>query len=322
MQMENSTFTWAADVPLIMDQKLLETIEIGGTRAIDKFLLPWVNQLKDEYKRIGNPVLIYQAGKAVCIEIKSIQSCHSSFQYSRLQALLAEMLLASGRDSRTLLIAMSHLECAIETIQRVSTINNDVVRAHVFYVLLLGITKKAVGCFDESLKIMNSAATSLINEGIATELDLIPLRRQEIMMYQTISGYEQLAEDAIKYAVVQPLEYYRSLKRVFEFLLNEGGQQKAEQIYPEFKRAFIAVASKVPPISLISFMKNVGQYQMSVGNTQEASAVFTRTLVEANQRNLYGQVRQVKRLIQELESDTSRGKLVTFGVSSLISCEG
>jgi hypothetical protein len=61
---------------------------------------------------------------------------------------------------------------------------------------------------------------------------------------------------------------------------------------------------------------------MSIGNTQEASAVFTRTLVEANQRNLYGQVRQVKRLIQELESDTSRGKLVTFGVNSLISGEG
>jgi hypothetical protein len=169
---------------------------------------------------------------------------------------------------------------------------------------------------------MKSEAKSLIDEGVATALDLIPLRRQEIMMYQEISGYEQLAEDAVKYAVAQPLEYYRSLKRVFEFLLNEGGQQKAEQLYPEFKRAFGAVASKVPPISLISFMKNVGQYQMSLGNTQEASAVFARTLIEAKQRNLYGQVRQVKRLMQELESDNSRGKLVTFGVSSLLSGQG
>jgi hypothetical protein len=134
MQMGNSTFVWSADVPLIIDQRLLDAIELGGTRAIDIFLLPWVNQLKDEYKRIGNPILIYQAGKAVCLEIKSMQCCHSSFQYSRLQALLAEMLLASGRDTRTLQIAVAHLESAIETIQRVNTVNSDVVRSHVFYI--------------------------------------------------------------------------------------------------------------------------------------------------------------------------------------------
>jgi len=312
MKRNKLSISWAANVPVIIDQRLLEIMDAGGPRKIDAFLFPWVRHLKDEYKRTGNPVIIYQIGSSVSDKIVLLQCCHYSFQFSQLQGLLAEMLLAHGKDASSLRTAVCCLETAIETAQRVGVINDKIVRAHVFYALLLGIARKALGHFDESLKGMRNTAKDLVCKSAATDIDLISLRRQEIMMHQTVAGHEQLAEEAIQYAALQPLEYYRSLKRAFEFFLNQGAQQNSEQIYPEFKRAFAAISQKTALISRISFMKNIGQYYMTIGEAKVAADVFDRTLLIASQLNLRGQVRQVKRLMQEIESDNNKGKLVTF----------
>jgi len=135
-------------------------------------------------------------------------------------------------------------------------------------------------------------------------------------MQQTVAGHRQLAEDAVRYITLAPFEYYRSLKRVFEFLVNMGQARTAEDLYPEFRRAFAAIADRATPISQVSFIKDVGHYLMIHRKTEAARRVLQRGLVEAWQRNLHGQMRQLGLLIRELEQGSSRGRLVTFGVGA------
>lgn len=307
---------WIARVPLIIERNMLEKMASGGPREIDSFLLREIHLLQNEYMRIGNPRLIYLAGSSIADVVKPLRGCTSSFQFSRLQAFLAEMLLAQGQDAHSLRAALHHMEVAFDTVNRVHAISEDIIRANVSYALLTGVINKALGKLEESLSGMRSTAWHLAWEKSATELDLIPLRRQEIMMYQSVAGHRKLAEEAVRYINLQPRQYYQSLKRVFEFLLNTGRIREADQIYAEFKRAFTTISRQSPPISHVSFLKNIGQYLVAKGDAPAASSILKRTLQEANQRNLQGQVRQVKSLTNELEAGSNQATLVTFTVDN------
>lgn len=303
-------------IPLLGSSHFLEALAAGGTRAIDIFLMPEIRWLKEEYRQTGNPRLIYLAGSSYIHLLKPLPSTRFSFQYARLQSLLGDMLIAQGDSPETLYVAVQHIETALETMDRVGTVNEETLREHVWSVLLLGVARKALGEFDESLSIMRKLSKVFIDIASATEIDLIPLRRQEIIMHQTIAGHRQLAEEAVRYRTLRPLEYYRSLKRVFEYVMNKGGVSETEQIYPEFRRAFANVSNRIDCLSHISFAKNVGQFLITRGQPETAAIVLNRSLEESRRLNLYGQVRQIETLMQELDSGTSRGTLVTFTVGN------
>lgn len=303
-------------IPPLGSSHFLEALAAGGTRAIDTFLMPEIRWLKEEYRQTGNPRLIYLAGSSYIHLLEPLPSTRSSFQYARLQSLLGDMLIAQGDSSETLYVAVQHIETALETMARVGTISEETLREHIRCALLLGVARKALGEFDESLLIMRKLSKVFLDIASATEIDLTPLRRQEIMMHQTTDGHRQLAEEAVRYRTLRPLEYYRSIKRVFEFVMNKGGASEAEQIYPEFRRAFANVSNRADCLDHVSFAKNVGQFLITQGQFKAATVVLNRSLEESRRLNLYGQVRQIETLVQELESGNSRGKLITFIVQT------
>lgn len=305
-----------AKIPLIIDQRIFEELSTGGPRAIDRLLLPEIRNLKNEYKRMGNPSIIYLAGNSLSDVVSSMPRCNESFQFSKLQSLMAEMLLSQGSDAHSLILAIHHLDIAIDVLQRVETISEHMIRTHVSYVLQLTVTYKALGHFDYALKLLDSSSKLLITGKSATPVDLVPLKRQEIMMHQTIEGHRQLLEHAVIYKKHEPLEYYRSLKRVFEFLLNNGGIRQANTIFTEFNKAFISISNQVDPISQISFMKNIGHYHLCKNEIKKASGILNEALTLASQCNLQGQVRQIIRLLQEIDTGNNIAKLETFTITS------
>jgi hypothetical protein len=294
----------------------MESLAAGGAKSLDALLIPEVRWLRHEYKQTGNPRLIYLAGSSYTDLLKAFPATRYSFQYALLQSLLGEMLIAQGNNAETLHAAVKHIETALEIMDSVSIMSEETLRAQVSCALLLGVARKALGEFDESLFIMRKLSKVFIDIASATEVDLVPIRRQEIMMHQTMEGHRQLAEEAVRYRTLRPLEYYRSLKRVFEYVMNNDGILEAEQIYPEFRRAFASISHMVGHISHVSFAKNVGQFLMTRGQLQAAAVVLNRSLKESRVLNLHGQVRQLEILVQEAESDASRGKLVTFMVGN------
>ncbi|MDZ7703629.1 MAG: hypothetical protein U5L04_03985 [Trueperaceae bacterium] len=295
----------------------VEKLHQGGSRAIDIFLLPEIRNLKKEYGLSGNPYIIYLAASSLSNFIDQyLPKSNESFQFSRLQALQGEMLLAQGKDRVHLERAINHFQKAQEIAFNITTVSEDVVKAHIAYALLLGVGYKTVGLFDESIESMRDTATFFLKKDLATEVDLVPLTRQEIIMFQTVDGHRSLAERAKTYALLKPVEYYRSLKRVFEFLLNRGGGEEAHRIYSEYQRAFREVDAELTAIARISFAKNIGQYHLVRGNVASAQSHLSKTLVEARNRGLYGQVRQLQRLLEDANFENREAELITNSVVS------
>lgn len=314
MSLSGSLGDWFSKVPIIIDQKVLERMSKGGSQEIDIFLMREIYWLRKFYIQTGHPRIIYFAGSKLADIVAPIPGCNCSFQFSQLQALLAEMILAQGQDANSLHVAVNHLEFAFEILNRVQVMSSDVLRAHINNALLLGIARKAFGEMDDSFNGIQKTVQYLKWEKSATELDLIPLHRQETIMRQTVDGHKQLADNAVKYIVHNPQEYYRSVKRVFEFLLNKGRLKEAELYYKEFNRAFAAIAHQAPAISQISFLKNVGQFFMAKGKAKDAASIFKRVLFAASNLSLQGQARQVKLLLQELEAGNKQAELITFKI--------
>jgi tetratricopeptide (TPR) repeat protein len=299
---------------MLLGRRALEHLWEGGALAIDAFLLPELHALKTEYRRQGNPHIIYLAASSLAREVRTMRGSVDSFQYSRLQGLLAEMLIAQGSNADTVALAIKHLDIAREVLHRVSTLSDDTLRFHGTCALLVGVAKKALGDFDDAIRELRTCQQYLRERHSACDVDLIPLRRQEVMMHQDPQEHRILAAESVHYRLTQPYEFFRSVKRVFEFCLNSGRLDEATELYPLFTRAFKSIALNVEPISKISFLKNLGQYHLARDDVSKATLLLNRAFAEATERNLQGQMRQLRLLLGASSMGGTKPTLMTFSV--------
>lgn len=314
---DNALFNRVYLAPVILDRRTLERLEAGGVRALDQFLLREIDILKGEYKRRGNPHIIALAARAVLTAVAPLPQATMSFQAARLHALIGNMLIAQGASAGDLRNALVHLEVALSMLEHIQTFSEELRSAYVSFTLLVGVARKALGEFDESLRIMRGSMVEMLRSGEANQVDLVPLVRQEIIMLQTPSGHRRLASTAIMYRESHPLEYYGSIKRVFEYVMNTGRVHEAKRLYPEWRAAFLRVAHRVEPISQISFLKNLGQYAIELRAFRRADHLLRRALCEAEQRSLRGQVRQIEYLIETAGDRVGTAKLLTYQIDPL-----
>jgi hypothetical protein len=210
---------------------------------------------------------------------------------------MAEMLLAEGRNASSLERALDHITLALDVLRRVPIWSDETMRAHVSYALHQGVIRKALGRFDESIGGMRKARRLLATRFDVPTIELVMLERQETIMQQERAAFARMAQHATTYARHRPAEYYGTVKRVFEFALNHGLGDDARGIYSEFRRAFRVVQRRVPPLSHVSFCKNVGHFFLCDGQEQRGVNALEAALGEARRLNLRGQERQISALI-------------------------
>ena len=306
---------FGAGVPLVVESNVFQRLDSGDAADVDRFLLPQVQSLKREYQHIGDPHILYLAAQGLAATMRPVRPVERSFQYARLLSFLGEMLIAQGRDSRTLSVAADHLDRALDVLRNVSGVNSEVLRAHVQVELLAGIVHKALGDRDVSFRRIERAKRTITHGLGGSPVDVIPLTRQEVIMAQTVEGHRSLLENAYRYREVRPKEHYRSIKRAFEFSLNRGHRRDIETVVGEFIISFDRIADDVSPISSVSFHKNIGQYLILTGRIEDAVYLLTRTRSFAVAGNLIGQVRQIDRLISEARGGVQAPLLTAFAVA-------
>lgn len=281
--------------------------------SIDRFVFDQLEFLKLQYRRIGNPRLMFLAGQSVLTAVRDMRCADQSFQVARLHAFVADMLIAHGADPVLLGAALAHLDLATGILSRLNSFSREILQTHVSATLLAGVARKALGDFDESLRFMRDMSHDFGRFFAATDIDLVPLSRQETIMLQTPQGHRQLLESALAYRETHRREYYGSIKRVFEYSLNTGRINDAKILYGEWRSAYLRIRRTATPISHISFLKNLGQFAIAARDTAKADIVLRRALIEAQSRSLLGQVRQIERLIAEAH-DGSGAKLITYRI--------
>lgn len=170
------------------DASVLDRLSGGTGGRIDAFLLPRLNYLKKSYKRTGDPRIVYLAASGIEQSLSRFPAASKSFQYSRLLAFISEMLIAEGHNAGAISLALNYIETAIEILDAVDVINDETLKARIEYSLYRGIAQKALGKFDESLMGMRATMDHLSTRANYSTVDLIMLRRQEVIMLQALEG--------------------------------------------------------------------------------------------------------------------------------------
>jgi hypothetical protein len=133
------------------------------------------------------------------------------------------------------------------------------------------------------------------------------------MMHQSIAGHKKLLEEAPFYKNLKPIEYYSTLKRVLEFSMNNDMYILASRLLPELKYAFNNVRKQLPPLSHVSFIKNLGQFNINNGDIKFGKNLLDYALIQAHRLNFAGQYKQIDNLLKELDLG-AKAKLKTFKI--------
>jgi hypothetical protein len=286
--------------PILIDAVARARLD-ADKAAYDEFIKREVDSLEAAYRQGAPPKLVALGAENVLTATASIQG-RASTERARLRGLIGRMLVAAGGDVRAMQAAESHLVSAEEEFTAAATWTRGQIAAYVALVLNHAIALKArENVADSSALLRETIADRALSKYFAPG-DTLPLVRQGIIMAGGASAHAWFADYAADLKGASPSEDYRSVKRVFEFVLNQGAVRAAEPLFQSLLETFGAIADHVAPLARISFIKNVGQFRALQGNTAQAAVILRAARRGAEKRHLRGQIRQIDAMLMLIDA--------------------
>lgn len=279
---------------------------------IDSFLKERLAVLRNHHRSGVAPRLVSHAGEVILNNVSGVPGFNSSLEAAQLQVFLADVLLSSALTKQTLIHAQSYVLSAKETIARGSRITQKTLNLYVHGSLIDSVAHKASGNIDAAMNALESSSKFALSEFDANSMDLIPLHRQRVLMLQKKDAFYELALRSRAYRNTNPAEYYATVKRVFEFLLNHHQIDDADRIFKEFRLAYAQAAELLPLIAKVSFIKNLGHYFSLHGLHKRATTLYVNALYVAEKMQFLGQRGQLIALLHE--SGNKQGVLPKFEI--------
>jgi hypothetical protein len=234
----------------------------------------------------------------------------SSSAFARLLNFEARMALAAG-DKEAVDRSRPNLHVARSILERQRFDTVETIRLYVDTVLNESVSLKAVGAFDESLILLRDAQNDAVLRRVRSELDIMPLYRQEVMMIGTRIAHQNLAQKASPHRSQDALDYFGSVKRVFEYALNRGDIRSAKRLFAVLVSCFEIVRSQLTPLARVSFLKNGGQLAASLGEQRVAERRLEVASHHAARLGLRGQEAQILLMLEAVRGG-DRPQLPTF----------
>lgn len=226
---------------------------------------------------------------------------------------LSETALATGMTVATPAATEAHAISCIDEISGARCSESTRLRVLSTAHMHLSIALKATGSMDQAVDALDAllGAKDQPKPPLPWVIDSV---RQRVMMRQSAWDHLLLLESASLYKDARPLEYYRSLKRGYEFFLNRGLKETARSIEPHLMSAFLRVQHVATPIMSISLTKNVAQRLALDGQGAASLRLLHAAGSEARANGLQGQVRQIDSLRSAVQAGEVKALLETFRV--------
>jgi hypothetical protein len=285
---------------MLISAVLRDRLSRGPPELYEEVVRREVERLTALYHRGTPPLLVAQAAATVYRGVCDLRR-NPSVERARLRGLIGRMLVAAGADRGSLAMAEDHLVGAKEELERTADWTRETVGAYVDLALNHAVSLKARGQSSAGITVLRSTVGDRALRRYTVEPDLMPLIRQDVMMDRSVRAHETLAEKAVEHKDANDLDYYRSVKRLFEFALNRRDVRSADRLYDELTRAYRRVAFDTPPIARVSFVKNCGQYRALARDRDGALALLAIARSAAEQNELAGQTRQIDRLAEAVQ---------------------
>ena len=267
-------------------------------------------RVKQIYIQIGNPHIAIgyaNLGCQLAADVTIFDKAIAIFL-----SYVAELCLACGR-------ADSFVESLLEQAENhasMSPCENDIrIRMLANIYLLRSIAEKALGRQSEALYLLSVLNKDSWVKKTEQRYLLISIHRQRVMMEQSKQGYADLLKMAVKIRNIAPLEYYRTIKRVFEFATNNGYLDSVKALMPVLLLTFVDIQNQVPALSKISLLKNLGQANGLLENYPLADKQLKCALDDAVNRGLKGQVVQINHILQGIDKKDVVGTLARREIS-------
>ncbi len=284
---------------MVLDNTIINYLNDCTLSEFNNALAPIVKKIKIEYKQGANPNIILSYCLKLTNELNSNSKYYNSIEIAKVLSIQSQMLLAIGASRELLSQALTFINETIDICYRINEFNLEINKELVKGTLILAVILKALGNYDESFKEINKNSSLLLNKRGIAKLELIPLQRQEIMMTQSDVGHKKLLSEVSIYKDLEPVEYYSTLKRVFEFSMNKNMYEVAGKLIPSLKESFHNVRNKLPILSHVSFVKNIAMYYLTTKESEYGVALLEALLLKANDMSMIGQVNQIESLLQQ-----------------------
>lgn len=294
-------------VPYLISEACISNLNKEGPEATEKFLEKHVNFIEHAWHVSGNASLVLFAASSLGTAVEGrIGPC---LALARLYVVEAEALVAAARPEM-ILRARARAESAQEILLGLHP------QAYSFELLsesmlIAAVTFKALGEFDNTIEYLrNKASDHRLNE-----VQAVALTRQEVMMFQDEDRHILLLSNAREYQISRPREYFRTLKRTVELLLNNGRLALADALAPEMGRAFVFASHDLSVLGRISFLRDLAQLYAARGDRYRALRLLSACLKIAERSSYEGQIRQLQMFSSALTSDKAgTPRLETFRV--------
>lgn len=297
-----------AYTPLV-DGNILDAFSCGDRRTIQQFFLKEYRNTKAIYLRLGDPNAAATYGLSA-MSLLDYTTIHD-ISIALLVSYIAELLLARGQIDPLLesLLSISEDHAARAPC-------SDRLRMKVLSSIYLfrSIADKALGNTCEAYRLLLELDRSNWVRRRGDRGMLLPIHRQRVMMLQSFEQHIDILDDARRIRTEAPLEYYRTLKRVFEYAINHGYERSVKMMMPFVLTAYSDVRRDEPLISKVSMLKNLGQANALLSNVGLARLQLESALLMAKNRGLKGQVAQIDRIMEAVETGSVIGSLLTFRV--------
>lgn len=302
-----------AAIPLLVSLEIQEKIAASHSCA-DAFFASEHLKVREFYRKTGNPRISLMMGESV-ISFGAALPVLGSTGMAALHLFMAEMCLALGGERKDVARAVEHLvEARAQAEAAAGRQASLAARILIQWHWLMSICAKAQGGDGEYRAFLNDGLKDDWIRKRANFSDYVSIVRQQVMMSQDLDRHLLLLNQAASYKIERPLEYYRTIKRVIEFLTNAGLIDSAERLRPEFVRSFAIVRPKSTLVARISFVKNLAHLMALQGEIDPAVKLLDLSMQSAAPAGLEGQMRQLHRLKLAVQESDVRGALITFRV--------
>jgi len=291
----------------IHSENLFERLEASTQENFDNLLQYFLDSKLREYRKLGNSASLSDSIYYLIQKIEGLKQSKQSIVCGLINKFEAQLTLESTRNLEDLNLSLNFIDKAIENIS-IEKPSEDLVSAHLIRAVIL----KAQNDREDSFYSIKSSKQELIKAGLNPKF-LIKLNRQEQMMLQTNLSHEYMLTEAMSVRNVSPIEFYSSIKRLFEYYMNWNQHEKRRKLYPTLVNTFTMIKNRLPIISKISFMKISAQHHIIEGNNQLGFRLLHIALQKSLDHDLRGQSNQIIKLIDD-SYDGRKLELITFRV--------
>ena len=289
-------------------------LRITNSKTYNQILASSVFLLRSNYYKNGNSQEIQFLSDLLISFFKQFKYSNDSFYFSQLLSINTQMILNTASSKDQILVALDQIEKAISILLNINEVSYKINKELVKNILIYVVSYKAVGNYNESFRVLSSMKDLLLSKRGMNELNLVSLDRQFVIMSQDVSLYKKLLTNTPLIKNLFPIEYYSNIKRILEFSLNNKLDTLSDKLVKEYDDIFRIVRKSLPEISLISYLKNKGQYLYIKNNSILSIQVLKAACAKADELKLNGQIMQIVSMLEQAEGGNDRLYLSTFKV--------